>query len=225
MVPLSRRPPEDARSTSATTSRRFSVAVRGTLWRWRHVFGILALAAFLLALLDAVRPPDKRDLVVVAARDLVAGQVIADGDVRTAPTDLEIAAALGATSDVVGQTMAVGVGEGTPLVSGMLVGPGLADAAPAGHTVVTVAIADPGSEALSAPGRRVSLIGTSESGLGQVLTNDATVLAHVTAPGSENFLQTVDTLTFLVVAVPRETASVVIEGSATAPVRVSLTSS
>lgn len=198
--------------------------LRGALWRWRHVFGVLALVAAALAFFEASRPEEEGSPILVAARAVPAGEALSPGDLRTVVTDLPVDGGFSDPNEVDGRTLAVGVRAGDPILPGMVVGPGLAEGAPPEHTVLSVAVADPGSQTLAEPGRRVNLIGAIEWSEGEVLATNVRVLAQLPATESANLLQSVQHATVLVVAVPDGATSVVTESSAVAPLRVAVPS-
>lgn len=183
------------RTTRTTSSRRtrksrptypLALQLRTAISRKRRLVAaaLLSLAAALIIL---VLSPGDRDTVpvVVAAKSLGAGTVLASGDLTVAqyPVDLVPAGNTENTSstsqasavdgsaevisppassdrveDWVGRTLSTAVVEGQPLTVASVVGPDLLAGQPAGTTAVTVRVADPGALTHLRPGQRVDLV-------------------------------------------------------------------
>lgn len=193
------------------------------LWRWRHVFLALGLAAGTLALVNTLSPDDGAPALILAA-DRPAGHPLGSGDLRTVTLTPPLPSVLTSPDDAAGRILAVGLPAGTPLTEGMLVGPTLAESAPPGSTVVTVAVADPGSRELAVPGTRVTLVGTDPSSERVTQTPDVLVLSRFDPAPGGGLLASESEFTFLLVAVPREATNFVVQTSAAAPLRVALVS-
>jgi Flp pilus assembly protein CpaB len=126
-------------------------------------------------------PPPPRTDVLVAARDLPGGTVLAPGDLTpvpfapgSVPDDL-------ATSTT-GRTLAAPVRRGEPVTDVRLVGPGLADGHP-GLTAVPVRLPDAGMVGLLAAGDRIDLVAADPEGSGaRVVAAGVPVLAVPGAP-------------------------------------------
>nr|NLD40935.1 hypothetical protein [Actinomycetales bacterium] len=196
-------------------------AWRGLLWRWRHVFLAIGLAAGTLAFVDALSPDEGAPtLVLKVARP--AGHVLTADDVRTVTLTPALDGVLGAPEEAVGEVLAVGLPAGSPLSTGMFVGPGLAVSAPSGTTVVTVALADPGSRELAIPGTKLTLVGETGPDGNVQQVHDVLVLSRLDSPAGEGLFATETLLTYVLVAVPSRMATLVLESSAVAPLRVAL---
>lgn len=143
----------------------------------------LCLAAAAWVVVGELRPaPPATTPVLVTSRTLPAGSVITADDVRvqqltSAPEGTVSAAA------AVGSTVTIGIPAGLPVVSTMLLGPGLAQAAPPGWVVTPVQLADPVLAELLRVGDRVDLyLAAGDTGgrieAAQLITQDALVLAR-----------------------------------------------
>jgi len=137
-------------------------------WPRRVLAGALLLTAVLVALrpdaAPAVPPASLGTVpVVVVARDLPAGALLATRDVRTAslPRDAVPAGAVREVPAVLGRVVAGPVRRGEPITDARLVGPGLtAGLGPDESAAVPVRLADPQAAALVRPGDRVDVLGT-----------------------------------------------------------------
>ena len=153
--------------------------------RWALAAGLLAVAG--LAALSAPREAAQAGSVevLVAARDLPGGVVLAARDVR--PVALPAAAvpsgALPADGTVVGRVLAGAVRRGEPLTDARVVSAGLARLAGGpGAVAVPVRLADAGVAALVRPGDRVDVVAVTGSGQTSVIAAGVSVLAVPQAP-------------------------------------------
>src|SRR5690349_7908335 len=124
-------------------ARRRIRAVRHQLRRRRRLIAAVLAAGAVLAGVRAVAPPPPDTVaVLVAARDLPSGTLLADRDLvaRDFPAEL---APPEATGTATGRVLAAPVRRGEVLTDVRLVGPGLAEAV-AGETVVPVRLPDAG---------------------------------------------------------------------------------
>lgn len=203
-----------------TAARPHLRAVRAVLWRWRHTFGALALAAVALLVIEALDPTPPGEPAVVLTRTVPAGRALTAADLKVVRLDAQVRAASAHTEprDLVGRSLAVGLPSGTVLVREMLAGGELV--APPGHVVLPVTLADPGSLALAQPGSHVIIVVPDEAG-GVDLAEDVLVLA-VMAPGASSLLSSGDGGTTVLVAVPGRWATLVMTASSSAPVRLAL---
>ncbi|GAA1841188.1 SAF domain-containing protein [Pseudonocardia ailaonensis] len=159
--------------------------------RWRR--GLLlrragALALLLLAAVLAVRPSASDAVeVVVAARDLAPGRVIAPGDltVRTWPSDVVPSGAV-ATGVAEGRVLAGALRAGEPVTDLRLAGPALAAAAAGVPDAagVPVRLADADVAALLSPGTRVDVVTAAPAGGAPTVLAAAAVVLTVLEPGA-----------------------------------------
>jgi len=199
-----------------------TAAWRSALWRRRHAFLALALAAGLLAVVEAAAPVPAGTLRVVLTADVAAGQALdrAVVDLVPVPDGAAPNGSFTATADVLGRQPLVGLPAGTVLSGHLLLGSGIA--VPAGHLAMPVAVADAGSRALAQPGTRVTLIGVTGTPPAPQLWSDVLVLSVLDSGESSFPLGDGERTTIVVVAVPSRLARVVAEASAAAPLRVAL---
>ncbi len=162
-----------------TTTRR---AVRRTvLARRRLLAGLLTAVAVAAGLHTARAAPPAEVPVLVAARDLPAGVVIAADDVRRvgfAPGSVPA----GVAQNPAGRTLAAPMRAGEPLTDVRLVGPALTDGYP-GLVAVPVRLPDPGMAGLLRVGDRVDLISADPQGRSaETVAADVPVLALPDTP-------------------------------------------
>lgn len=140
------------------------LGLRILAWRLRRpaVAVVVVLAACLVAR-QAAPPPAETTDVVVAARDLTAGQVLAAEDLRAVrlPADLVPAGTVGRVPALEGRWAVVDIPAGLPLVDGVLDADRFGIRAPAGTVAVPIRLADAAVAALLRPGDRIDLVAPS----------------------------------------------------------------
>lgn len=203
---------------------------RTWLWRYRWLVVAACLAAATWIVVSQVRPPPPPTVpVLVTAHELPAGSVLT-------ADDIEVVAAASAPEGMVsadsaiGSTLAVGLPAGVPVVTTMLVGPGLADAAPPGWGTVPVPLADPLLAELVRVGDRIDLyLAAADTGgrlsEAELISTQAIVLSRpVEAESSASWLGTSPSsrATTIVVAVHGEDAAALTGASGFGPFRAVL---
>lgn len=150
------------------------------LWARRIVATVLLCFATALA----IRPPPSADTVpvLVAARDLPPGHVLARADLawRAVPPGLVPGGALHDVADAEGHTLSGGSRTGEPLTDLRIASPALTRLTTGddGHAAVPIRLADPAVADLLYPGRRVDVIAAdSGSARAAVLAERAPVIA------------------------------------------------
>ena len=184
------RPPQGGPRPGRRGARRGSGvrrALRLTVARHRRPL----LVAFLLAIVAlAARcaAPETASTVqvLVAARDLPAGHVLQDDDLRTAGWPPDVAPRRPVTT-AVGRRLASPVRLGEPITDVRLVGRDLLTGQPAGTVAIPVRLADATASAIVQPGDRIDVIAGPAQDIGGVgdgagipgrrLAEDALVLA------------------------------------------------
>ncbi|PRY53487.1 Flp pilus assembly protein CpaB [Knoellia remsis] len=159
--------------------------------RWRRIVlrrlaAIACAVGAVLLLIGVVRPPDApMTTVLVAARDIVPGQVLDDSDLRTTRVPSEPAPVAAATrGDLVGRRTATSISAGELLTRTRVVPRGPTDGLAPGTSAVRLLLADPGTLGMLRPGDRVRLF--PDTG-GPSLANDVLVLGLDT-PGDTGSL-------------------------------------
>ncbi len=161
-------------------ARRRLRAVRHQFRRRRRLIAAALAASAVVAGVRAIAPPPPDTVdVLVAARDLPSGTLLADDDLvaRTYPAEL---APLDASAAATGRVLAAPMGRGEVLTDVRVVGPALAAAA-AGDTVLPVRLPDAGMATLLRAGDLIDLVATDPgTGVTTVVARDVTVLATPT---------------------------------------------
>lgn len=149
---------------------------RAVLRRRRVLAAVLVAVAVASGVRAAAGPPPPADEVLVAARDLPAGAVLAAGDLTTARFAAGTAPA-GTVEDAVGRTLAGPVRRGEPVTDVRLVGPALAGADPT-RTALPLRLADAAMADLLRVGDVIDLVATDpQSGTATVVAHAVPVLA------------------------------------------------
>lgn len=156
--------------------------LRGTVLRHRRLLAGVCAAVAAAAVLHVVQPPPSAtEDVLVAARDLPAGAVLAHDDVRTAAYALGTAPD-GLVVDPVGRALAGPVRRGEPVTTSRVVEPGMLDEHP-GLVAVPVRIPDATTVALLRVGDRVDLVAADPAaGHAVRIASGARVLALPSEP-------------------------------------------
>lgn len=161
--------------------------MRVLLWRARLPVAALLLGLACAVVVTELRPaPAQTSPVTVAADPLIAGHVLVASDLRRAdmPSALVPSGAPTAAEPLVGQTLAVGVPAGLPLVDGVLVHDLVTG--PPGTVVAAVRLADPAIASLLAAGTRIDVLAAADDGgTGRALARGALVLASPGRTGHE----------------------------------------
>jgi Flp pilus assembly protein CpaB len=142
----------------------------------RHVIDTLAgwprrLAALCCLLLAAVtalssggnRSKLSAEPVVIAARDLAAGQLLGSADTRVVnwPAELVPSSAVRAATELTGKTIAARMVRGEPITSTRLLDTAITAALRPGQVAVTVSLADRGQRAVLGAGSLIDLYAAS----------------------------------------------------------------
>ncbi|MEJ2871111.1 SAF domain-containing protein [Actinomycetospora sp. OC33-EN08] len=176
-------------STRGRARRRLPVGWRRAVLLRRVAAGGLAGLAVVIGVLGAASPEVAGAPVVVAARDLAPGPVLAAGDVTVVsrPPDTVPAGALAAPEAAVGGRLVGGVRSGEVLTDVRMLGPAAARTSAGSPDAAGVPLrpADPAIADLVRPGTVVDVVGGSRSARepGAVLAAGARVLAVL--PGAD----------------------------------------
>ncbi len=128
--------------------------------RWRRrvlrrlVSAVLAATAVLLVVLELRPPPEALTAALVAARDVPAGAVLAEADLRVdhVPRAAVQPGGLTSVSDAVHRRVGAALARGESVTASRLVPRGALDELPAGRVALHVVSADPAAVDLLAPG-------------------------------------------------------------------------
>jgi pilus assembly protein CpaB len=188
----------------------------------RCLAGVLVAVAAVLALSPAGGGSTLQ--VVVAARDLAPGSVVAPADltVMTWPADLVPAGTVGVEA-AEGRVLAGALRAGEPLTDNRLAGAALAAAATGipDAAAVPVRLADPDVAALLTPGVRVDVVAAAPEGGEPTVLADGAVVLTVLEPGGASAGSSARSRSALV-ALPRDLATRVAAASLSDHVAVTL---
>lgn len=195
--------------------------IRATLWRFRFVLAAVALLAAVASALSALRELRPETVgVVVADRDLPAGTKLSTGDVRVAdvPRALAPRGVLTSLGDVDGRTLTTPVPKGIPVAPQMLLSKKFL------ASVEPVAVQADGTESLLTPGQRVALYAPkdehAQSPEAVKVVSRATIVGVGTASKSKSFSRDLSNTLPLFLAIPADTATLVIGYGSAMPMRV-----
>lgn len=201
--------------------------IRVFLWRYRFVLATALVTFAVLAVVNEFRPAPAGQAVLVAATDLPAGEAIPANGVGTEmlPTTPE-----GIASDPIGLTPIVTIPAGVPITESMLLGPGLADHAPAGTVLAPVHVSDSSVLNLLRVGDKVDLymshadLGAGDSGA-KLVSSGVQVMAFPNDKGAGSGILSFDESNEAMFfgAIARRDANLFTGSSGLAPFRVVLT--
>ncbi|MDF9878459.1 SAF domain-containing protein [Cellulosimicrobium cellulans] len=169
MLRSTRLPDPHPRPDRSPARRRL---LRGVWWRSRFVVAALCCGAAASVAVGALRPPPPPTApAVVTTREVPAGALLTEADLRVDHVSAELVPAGSAAGpdDVVGRRATVALAAGTLLQDALVTGGELAAAAPAGTVVAPVRL-DPGVAALLGPGDRVDLLAAGDQALTTALS-------------------------------------------------------
>lgn len=153
--------------------------LRAAGWHRRLLAAGLAAAAVAFAIQAASPGPAPTVDVVVAARDLPGGAVLADDDLTIAalPPDVVPGGAVG-RAEAAGALLAAPVRAGEPITDRRLLGPGLLEGWGDDVVATPVRVADAGAVGQLRPGDRIDLLATTIDGAARtdVVAADVPVL-------------------------------------------------
>ncbi len=191
--------------------------IRALLWRTRHLLIALTVLAALLTVVQAIggmKPA--MTAIVVAEKQLSAGKTLGREDVVVAnvPAELVPDGALTDLSDAVGEVLVSALPRGMPVPRSLLLSADFLALAPPGEVIVSVTIIGDGTEDLAQPGTTVSVYAPpdefSETGAATLVADHATVVGHGRVPEGGGLLSDSDNTRVVFLAVPDETAMLVL---------------
>lgn len=184
------------------------------LWRCRYLLVCATVAAVVFSLfghLKGLRPATHE--IVVAARDLPAGSVLAKDDFERVrvPSDFLSRASV---EDLSGFTLAASVPEGYPLSSDLVLNSEFLEFAPPGHSIVSVTITNDGTLELAQVGSHVAVYPGArvEDELAQVepLVPEAVLVGVAGTESSGGFLSSQADTQQVYLAVPTQFVNVLV---------------
>jgi len=191
-------------------------SVRRTVLRRRRLLAVLCTVGAVAAGLRATAPPAPPTVdVLVAARDLPAGAVLAKDDLMSValPPDTVPAGVLTDTGDATGAILAAALRAGEPVTDVRLVGPGLANAA-TGTVAVPVRLSDAAQVGLLEVGDEIDLLATDpEARSTETVASGVLVLA---VPDAKQDAPDAITGRLVVLGIPASTVAEVTAAAVTA---------
>jgi hypothetical protein len=156
--------------------------VRLLLGRHRRPLAIcLILAGLWITIRSAAPSPPATVAVLVATRDLPAGQTLTNNDVRSSNWPADHAPS-GLLTAATGRTLAAPIRTGELVTDARVIGPGLLAGQPPGTVAMPVRLGDPAAGALVRAGDRVDVLVTSSSSLEAAAWSSEPDLADGTQP-------------------------------------------
>lgn len=199
-------------------------SVRRAVLRRRRALAVLCAMGAVAAGLRATAPPAEPSFeVLVAARDLPAGAVLAADDLTTVALRPDTApdGVLTDTAEATGSVLAAAVRSGEPLTDVRLVGPDLTGGAP-GTIALPVRLSDAAQAGLLQVGDEIDLLATDpESRTTTTVTSGVPVLA---VPDADTGATDALTGRLIVVGIPASEVSEVTGAAVTAFVTFAWTS-
>lgn len=191
--------------------------LRAMLWRWRKLLTATFIALCLALVVAGIGSSGRvmQEEIAVTSRSLPAGHVLAEEDITFLPAPANIVPADQSLEEVYGQRLAVALPEGTPVTSGMVVGPTLSDSAPDGMLVIPLYLSTPRD--LVPVGSVVTLVATTEEGNAVEVATDAIILAFSDADATPSSMSDSDNLVYAYAAIDEDQATFVLGISARAP--------
>ncbi len=203
--------------------------IRALLWRTRHLLIALTFLAALLTVVQAIGGMQPAvTAIIVAGKQLPAGKTLEREDVAVAhvPADLVPDGALTDPSEAVGEVLVSALPRGMPVPRALLLSADFLALAPPGEVIVSVTIIGDGTEDLAQPGTTVSVYAPpeefSETSNATLVADHATVVGHGRVPEGGGLLSDSDNTRVIFLAVPEETATMILGYGARTAMRVVL---
>lgn len=162
-------------------------SVRRAVLRRRRLLAVLCTVGAVAAGLRATAPPPApTDPVLVAERDLPAGAVLDEDDLRAVEVSPELTpdGALTDAADAAGAILAAPLRAGEAVTDVRLVGPGLVDSAP-GTVALPVRVSDAAQVGLLEVGDEIDLLATDPESRTTTTVASGVVVLAVPDPKSE----------------------------------------
>lgn len=211
-----------ARASRSETAARHLRGVRAGLWRQRYLLAALWVVALAWWVVGALAPPPPGLAVLVADRDIRAGEQLTAQLVRTEhlpPTAIP-ADAIRSAAELPTGSARIPLAAGMPLAASLFSSTQLQDQLPAGFVAMPVLL-EAGALAITDTGQWVSLYAAGESG-STLIANHALVLqlhhpeqSALDLTGAERYIDAV-------VAIDQRRATVLLDALAIAPLRAVL---
>ncbi|MDO5025086.1 MAG: SAF domain-containing protein [Trueperella sp.] len=168
---------------------------RAVLWRWRWVGYALVILGVFQAIVSALAATHPAQLeIVVAARDLSAGQELTARDLKliSVPASAAPPQYLPQIDDALAQHVVAAIPAGAPILRGQLLGDEFLASAPPGTVIAAVPLADTGGLQLLQVGNQVDLYAPpdefSSSATATLVAAGISIVGAYTEPGQSTLL-------------------------------------
>ncbi|MDP9801174.1 hypothetical protein J2S49_001250 [Arcanobacterium wilhelmae] len=195
--------------------------MRAALWRWRYVLLAVVLAIGAQSAVTAVSGEGPQTVrVVVAARDITAGQVASSKDLAFAEVPPSFAEKLVTDLKVVeGKHLVAPVPQGAPVLREQVLDSGFTKNAPPGSVIAAVPLVDSGD--LLEVGAQVSLYAPAsdleKDPQARLVAQKATIVGKAVKNSGSTFFTKVDNTTVFYLSISKEEARVVLGIGARTP--------
>lgn len=211
-----------ARTTRSEKAARHLRGVRAGLWRQRYLLAALWVVALAWWVIGALAPPPPGHPILVADRDIPAGEPLTAELVRTAhlPAAAIPKDAIRAPGDLPTGPARIPLSAGMPLAASLFSSTTLQDQLPAGFVAMPVLL-EAGALAITETGQWVSLYAAGETGSALVANRALILQLHhpeqsaLDLTGAERYIDAV-------VAIDQRRATVLLDALAIAPLRAVL---
>ncbi|MFY9263181.1 MAG: hypothetical protein GX483_07490 [Actinomycetaceae bacterium] len=225
----------NSRLTSHATGTRQAnrPPVRAILWRWRWVGVALVCAVIVQTSLSSLAAAEvETHSMVIANKDIYAGQLITEGDVTTIETATDIPGTFSHTEEVVGQHLIAPLSADSPILASHILTDTLVQSARPGHVIAAVPIADTGGLSLLSVGARIDLYAPApkyaEPGQpnteAELVASDIVIVGLSTEEGQSTFLSEIPDKTVYFLEIPDSEASLILGIGASTPLIAVLSS-
>lgn len=217
-------------SVAAHRALRTASPVRALLWRWRWVIVALLVGVLIQSVLASISAHNPRTTpVVVASKDLSAGEVLTTANLRLAPvpTKLAPAAALTNIAAAAGETIVAPLPAGAPIFAEQLFTSAFAASPPAGTVITAIQLDDTATLAMLQPGTKLQLYSppddTAETSAARLIADNALVVAVRAEAKSGGILRENANKAAVFVAINKRDANLVIGIGARGPLHAVIT--
>ncbi|WP_124054321.1 SAF domain-containing protein [Arcanobacterium ihumii] len=226
----SEKPGTDKGTINFARHSRRSSPIRAVLWRWRCVVFALVIGAFVQSILTYVSSSSVTlENVVVAKTELSTGDVLDSHNLEIVqlPTKILPENTISNLDDASGQRIVAPLPKGMPVVRSQFLDSSFSSHAPPNTVITTISLADDATLAILKEGSRIDIYAppreNSDELDAELLAKDAIVMSTISPSDRSNSLfDDFTNKSSLMVAIPNDTARLVIGIGARTPLRAVL---